>query len=248
MKWPQHREFDLKDRTILLGYVGSVAHGTSIFPKEGGIDDKDVMGVCVPPKDFYLGIKNFEQFSGYVDEYDITIYEARKFIKLLLKNNPNVLSLLWLSPNHYIFKSEAGELLINNRDIFTSKSAYTCFCGYAYGQLKRMTHYKFEGYMGAKRKELVDKFGYDTKNAAHLVRILRMGIEFLTTGELHVQRHDAAQLIDIKSGMYGLDVVQKMAEELFKHAEEAYYRSTLPAKPDYDRANKLLVEIVESRL
>jgi DNA relaxase NicK len=46
------------------------------------------------------------------------------------------------------------------------------------------------GYMGKKRRELVVRVGYDAKNAAHLIRLLRMGIEFLTEGTLYVERAD----------------------------------------------------------
>lgn len=51
--------------------------------------------------------------------------------------------------------------------------------------------------MGQKRRELVRRVGYDAKNAAHLIRLLRMGIEFLTEGTLHVERADATELLDI---------------------------------------------------
>ncbi len=56
------------------------------------------------------------------------------------------------------------------------------------------------GYMGEKRRELVRRVGYDAKNAAHLIRLLRMGIEFLTEGTLYVERADAAELLSIKRG------------------------------------------------
>jgi len=58
------------------------------------------------------------------------------------------------------------------------------------------------GYMGKKRRELVRRVGYDAKNAAHLIRLLRMGIEFLTEGTLYVERPDAAELLDIKRGVW----------------------------------------------
>ena len=49
--------------------------------------------------------------------------------------------------------------------------------------------------MGEKRKAIVRKYQYDVKNAAHLIRLLRMGIEFLETGELRVFRAmDAEEL------------------------------------------------------
>src|SRR5688572_25189955 len=56
----------------------------------------------------------------------------------------------------------------------------------------------FSGYMGEKRKAMVRKYQYDVKNAAHLIRLLRMGSEFLRTGELQVFRTtDAAELKQI---------------------------------------------------
>ena len=102
------------------------------------------------------------------------------------------------------------------------------------------------GYMGAKRKELVKRVGYDAKHAAHLIRILRMGIEFLMEGELHVERADAEQLLEIKRGEWTIDKVKTEAERLFRQAEEAYVRSVLPAQPDRDRAERLCMEIVSS--
>lgn len=71
-----------------------------------------------------------------------------------------------------------------------------------------------------------------------------MGIEFLVEGELHVERQDAQQLLEIKRGEWPLDRVKQEAERLFKLAEEAYVRSSLPSKPDTAKAEKLCMEIV----
>jgi len=249
MKWPKFDKFNLEERTILLGRMGSHSHGTYIPPADGGIDDIDVMGICVPPKEYYYGLQDFEQVDTWVDEYDIVIYEVRKVIRLLLKNNPNVLGLLWLRPEDYIEISPHGQLLIDNRDIFSSKLAFHSFTGYARGQLKRMTHHACKGYMGAKRKALVEKFGYDTKNAAHLIRLLRMGIEFIETGQLNVFRtRDADELKAIKRGEYMLFQLHIMADELFKRAEEVIKTSTLPDRPDKDKVEELLMEIVRAYL
>lgn len=111
-----------------------------------------------------------------------------------------------------------------------------------YASLKRK--YFSGGYMGAKRKELVRKVGYDAKNAAHLIRLLRMGIEFLVEGDLHVERADAEQLLSIKRGEWDIERVKDEAERLFKLAEEAYVRSSLPPKPDTQKAEKLCMDIV----
>jgi predicted nucleotidyltransferase len=235
--------------TILLGYVGSIAHGTYI-PKTdpNAIDDKDILGVCVADESTYLGLHHFEQKEVKQGEWDSVVYEIRKFFRLLLGQNPNVLGLLWLQEKDYIHVSESGREMLNNRGLFVSKQAYHSFAGYAHGQLHRMTHGAHEGYMGDKRKVLLEKFGYDCKNAAHLIRLLRMAIEFLGDGALQVYRPDAAELKEIKRGDWTLDRVKQEADRLFILAQEAFVRSTLPAHPNHEGAEKLLVSIMKREL
>lgn len=230
---------------IFLGYRGSIAHGTHVPPDDPhGIDDKDVMGVFVGSLSHYFGFDSKDTHEKFINEWDSVSYEVRKMFLLLLKCNPNVLSILWLPKHLIIYEDEFGKLLRENREIFVSKQAYHAFSGYAYGQLKRMEQFECHGYMGEKRKSLVSKFGYDTKNAAHLIRLLRMGIEFLTEGELHVVREDAKQLLEIKKGQWSIDKVKEEANRLFANAEEAFIHSKLPDKPDRQAAELLLSRII----
>jgi uncharacterized protein len=239
----------LPPKTLLLGYMGSHSHGTYI-PKENpdSIDDIDIMGVAVADEKVYMGLQSFEQKEAKYREWDSVVYEIRKYFRLLLQQNPNVLGLLWLREQEYVHISGPGRLIIENRRLFVSKEAYHSFAGYAQGQLKRMTHFEFRGFMGKKRKELVERYGYDCKNAAHLIRLLRMGIEFLADGELKVYRHDAEELKAIKSGQWTLEEVKKEADSLFEEARRAYESSPLPAAPDREKAERLLLEIIRSEL
>jgi hypothetical protein len=151
---------------------------------------------------------------------------------------------LWLRDNHYVERHKYGQILIDNRKLFVSKKAYHSFTGYAYSQLKKMTRAATKGYMGEKRKALVDKYGYDCKNAAHCIRLLKMGVEFLTEGKLNVFREDAPMLIEIKMGSWELEKVKREAEKLFTLAQEAYIRSGLPNEPEYDKINALVMGIL----
>ncbi len=103
-----------------------------------------------------------------------------------------------------------------------------------------------KGWMGAKRKALVEKHGHDVKNSAHLIRLLRMGIEFLETGELRVRRPDADELVAIKRGEWPLEKTVREAEKLFAKAEEAYERSALPERPDAEKAEEICVSVVRN--
>jgi predicted nucleotidyltransferase len=237
----------IPDDLIFLGYRGSIAHSMYVPNTDpNSIDDKDVMGVYLCSPSHYLGIhKEKDVREKWYKEWDCVYYELLKLVHLLEKGNPNVLSLLWLDQKHVIYKSDIWEDLLSIREAFVSKNVYHSFAGYARGQLHRMTHMNFEGYMGEKRKTLVTKYGYDTKNAAHLIRLLRMGIEFLTEGVLYVERkNDASQLLEIKKGEWTLEQVKKESDRLFSLCEEAYIRSPLQAQPDSKTINDKCVDIL----
>lgn len=111
-------------------------------------------------------------------------------------------------------------------------------------RFRKLHREHFSGYMGEKRKAMVRKYQYDVKNAAHLIRLLRMGSEFIATGNLQVYRTtDADELKVIKRGGWSLDQVKIEAERLFGGVEVARARSPLPPSPDAEAANALLIDL-----
>ena len=248
----------IREWAILTGWRGSIAHNMYIPGTDpNSIDDKDLMVICVPPVDYYLGTKRFgnrgrgtkeinREVSGTM--WDIVVYELQKFIALLTKANPNVLSLLWLRDNHYLKISEGAELLLDNRHLFSTKVAYKSFVGYAYSQLKRMERGSKGGWQSSRRKKMFEDVGYDAKNASHLIRLLRMGYEFLMTGTLSVFRTDASQLLEIKRGEWKLEAVKEESSKWFDLTHEALLRSPLPEEPDTDAINKLTKAILLKEL
>jgi predicted nucleotidyltransferase len=239
--------------TVLAGYRGSIAHGMYVPNTDpNSIDDIDVMGIHICPPEFYIGLANQRKEGKRLDVfeikegvYDMVFYELRKYIHLLIKSNPNVLSLLWLREQDYLVVKPYGQILLDNRDLFVSKKIYEAFTSYAFDQLRKMEKFNHQGYMGEKRKKLVEKYGYDCKNAAHCLRLLTMGIEFLQEGKLNVYREkDAYLFIDVKMGRWPLDEVHKYAAELFMRAEEALKKCTLPEEPPIDKIEKMLINIL----
>ncbi len=252
---------------ILMAYRGSVAHGMYVPGTDPhSIDDIDLMGVYVESPAFYKGIefkslgyggKKTDSQEYFIEQYDVVNYEIRKFFGLLMKGNPNVLTLPFLADDKIIFKHPVWNDIVENREVFVSKKAYTAFKGYARSQIRKMNasvvgedgveRVEYQGYQGARRRELVDKFGYDTKNAAHLIRILRMGVEFLKRGHLSVDRSgiDADELMDIKTGGWTLAQVRHEAELWEEYLDQQWQMSKLPEKVDLGAANKLLVGIID---
>jgi len=240
--------YALERYSIGAAYMGSHSHNTYV-PKDDpdSIDDVDIMGVVIPPPRQSIGLREWEHWTIQKDELDAVFYSLRKLVGLLLKANPNVVGLLWLKPDLYIHRHPAFIRLIEQRDIFSSKVAFDAFAGYATAQLKKMQSQAFQGYMGAKRKALVEKVGYDAKNAAHAIRLLRMGTEFLETGALRVFREeDAEEIRAIKRGEWTLEQVQSEAGRGFEKAREAKERSRLPERPDFGAAEQALLDITLS--
>lgn len=95
-----------------------------------------------------------------------------------------------------------------------------------------------------KRSALEEQFGYDTKHAMHLVRLLRMGAEALQTGVLLVRRPDAEELLAIRAGKWTYEELVEYAEMMDNDVRvNLYAKSSLPKKPDIHLAAKLVLDI-----
>ena len=94
------------------------------------------------------------------------------------------------------------------------------------------------------RSALEEQFGYDTKHAMHLVRLLRMGVEALQDEEIVVKRPDAEELLAIRDGAWEYEDIVKYAEDMDKQVREVHYKSTkLRKKPDLKFAAQLLMDV-----
>jgi uncharacterized protein len=94
------------------------------------------------------------------------------------------------------------------------------------------------------RAELERTHGYDTKHAMHLIRLMRMGLEVLERGELHVRRDDAEQLSAIRDGALSFDDLLAMARDLQQSMEKSAATTTLPHDVDHDRVDALLADVL----
>jgi predicted nucleotidyltransferase len=94
------------------------------------------------------------------------------------------------------------------------------------------------------RAALEAAHGYDTKHAAHLIRLMRMAIEALDSGELHVRRDDAAELAAIRDGAYTYEQLREVADDLQTRLDAAAAGTKLPPGIDRDAVDGLVAEII----
>jgi hypothetical protein len=97
------------------------------------------------------------------------------------------------------------------------------------------------------RAPLEEKFGYDTKHAAHLVRLIRMCNEILKTGKVNVDRTgiDAEELKEIRNGAWSFDKLVEYAKKMDDEAAEAYKISSLQDLPNIEKIEELCVSVSE---
>ena len=126
-----HTDPRLGNRIILLGVTGSYGYGTE---REGS--DIDFRGITLELPSDLIGFTEFEQFEDR--ETDTVIYGFNKIIRLLLSCNPNTIEILGIEPEKYVIRTDIGQELLDNRDMFLTKRAAESFGHYADAQLRRL--------------------------------------------------------------------------------------------------------------
>lgn len=104
----------------------------------------------------------------------------------------------------------------------------------------------------ADRAALEERYGFDTKHGAHLVRLLKMCREILETGKVNVWRGDidAEQILAIRAGHWSYDELLQWAEAEDAALTELYNqrRYAVPKQPDREAIDRLCVDLVEAAL
>lgn len=98
------------------------------------------------------------------------------------------------------------------------------------------------------RAELEAKFGYDVKHGGHLIRLMRMCKEILSTGQVVVLRPDREDIIAIREGKVSYNDLIEQARVLDEECEALYRTSTLRHAPDRNAIDEFLVDITERYL
>lgn len=262
--------FDVRERAILVVVAGSRAYGMNT-----PTSDTDMKGVVIPPASYYLGLDSFKvadgkehvaAFASFFQAANLppadegSLYEIVNAIKLsAIDCNPNMFEVFFGRPKDIMLASFLGmELRAGLQKLALSAKAKHSCSGMAMSQLARMKRRKADFDSGKDvaserndvRRELENKYGYDTKHAAHVVRCLRMGKEILLTGECHVYRPDAAELLAIRNGAWSFQQVDEYARQLDAELTDIYDRKAyvVPHSPDVKELNKLATRLVKMAL
>ncbi len=304
------------DNKILEIKVGSHLYGTNT-----PTSDIDYSGIFLPSKALVFGFQRVEEVNLSImdkDEagkntqnaVDRKLYELRKFVKLALENNPNLIEQLFVNEPNIVYINDAGRALLAQKHRFPHQGLVKKFKGYAFSQKHKMVirtdkFHELENafnYLKAyadqktllielkekylpfmtfnqdycvigdlnlqkgifvkkavsmieerlskvgNRKTLITKYGFDTKFASNLIRLILEGKELVSTGEIVFPLAYKQTILDIKLGLWTIKEVLDYAEQLEAETDVAVEKSDLPSKPRFDEIEQFTIQLLENHL
>lgn len=136
----------MEERRVLYKLrVGSHLYGLN-HPES----DEDYMGVFMPLAEDLLGLTKIEEIDNSTKssssnrrntagDVDDKMYSLHKFMHLLLQNNPNIVEVLFATPENILVDSPEFQELRANTDRLISHKVFYTFTGYAFSQKKKLT-------------------------------------------------------------------------------------------------------------
>lgn len=237
-----------------------VINGSYTYGVSTDDSDFDVYGFCIPHlemifphlsgeiEDFDKEAARFHSYQqhhihdpsarvGLGQDYDVTIYNIVRFLRLCMEGNPNMVNSLFAPRDSILFSTRIGEFVREHRKLFLHKGCWHKYKGYSYSQMHKMRTSKPIG----KRVATVAKYGYDVKFGYHVVRLLLEVEQILTEGDLDLRRH-SEQLKAIRRGEWTQEKLIEWAGDKEKALEKAYEESSLPWGPDTGAIKAILLE------
>lgn len=228
--------------TILRVPAGSTLHGLHI----PGTDDRDEMAVCIESLDAAVGFTEFEQYiyrtatertekqdaPSQPGDLDLTIFSLRKFLRLAMQGNPQIVQCLFVPYNLCVYRDARGAKLQELAPLIVSRECGKRYLGYLEAQRQRLLGER--GQKKTNRPQLEEKFGYDTKYAMHILRLGFQGVELMTTGKLTLPMadKDRAFVYAVRCGEVEIQEALTRAGELERQIKDLLLDAPIAAEPD----------------
>ncbi len=244
---------------ILTVEVGSTLYGVQ---GADGVDDLDLLSIVVERPEYVTGLKLWESHvwrtadegerSGDGD-IDHTYHSLRKFVRLACQGNPSILCALFAPADKLHLTTPLGLSLQSLFPSMVSKQAIPRYRGYMRSQALRLLGERGvgRGTRTGARPELVEKYGYDTKFAMHMVRLGCQGRELSETGKLRLPMKGLDRDIckHVRHGHWPLDEALNYAFTLdgeLDAFQTGAKDSVLPDEPAWDVVNDWLHSAYET--
>ena len=249
-----------------LGSIDSVVYGLQKFFKLAAdcnpniiellwVDSSDLLihsraGKAIrAARDLFLSLKAKHTFSGYAHAQLKRIKIHRRWLLDPPKGRPERAD-FGLPEEKLISGDALGTVISLENGGYSFSTALMEAIKKEKAYAAALAHWKqYENWKktrNPKRAALEAKYGYDTKHAMHLIRLMRMCVEILSGRGVIVRRtEDVEQLNEIRDGQWDYETVLDVAEALEDKAERLYKENPagLPKGANHKKLNTLCVEL-----
>jgi hypothetical protein len=215
-------DVEWRNFVIFRCIVGSRAYGL-----DHDASDVDRRGIYLPPASLQWALYGVpEQLEN--DATQEVYWELEKFLRLALKANPGILECLYTPLVEQA--ADIAQELLSMREAFLSKLVYQTYNGYVLSQFKKIA------------QDVRTQGAIKWKHPMHLIRLLLSGITVLREGYVPVRVDEHRdRLLAIRRGEMPWEEIDGWRLSLHRQFDEALTNTTLPERPDYERANAFLV-------
>lgn len=172
----------------------------------------------------------------YIADGLLSHNSLRKYLALVATGNPTALIPLFAPESDVLHITDAGRMLREVGPGLLSQRAGHRFLGYLRSQRERMV----SGRRVPARPELIERYGYDVKYAAHALRLAIQGVEVVRDGCLTLPMPDPYRelVLMVKRGELPREEVLRLIDDRARRLESLLSSgaSPLPEDPDLDRA------------
>jgi predicted nucleotidyltransferase len=211
--------------------------GSHLFGTNTPDSDLDLCGIFMPSDELLYGFhvcKEVDLSEQVKDEagrntkdaVDRKLHEYRKFVRLAMENNPNILHVLFADERNIVFKDKFGSRLLSMAERFPHKGAHRRFIGYAHSQKHKM-RIRPENYLALEHGLKVLGDFSDNDVLADVIGRTRPGVGFVDSGKgKHVKCGD----LSFERGVF----VKRAKRQIKERLSKATSRAALYTKYGYD--------------
>lgn len=227
-------------------------------------DKAQSVGVCIPYKDWFTGLRDFEEFKFG----KTTINGIHKTVNKVRNCDPKMIDMLYASDKHVLFEHPlASEFKEKMKTLPTTNTAYKTAKSYTVGNLKAMQNWeqqkvkweierqetgkKMSEYPPVPKKtdtansSMMTKFGYDTISAYEVVHVLKLFTELMKTGTIVDSRSYEPELYAIKHAQYkNFNEFNDYVQTLLKELDEAKEQSVL-GNHNFNKVQEWLINYID---
>lgn len=218
---------DLKGNTIPLNTFLADTNYSDKFIDIYNFDKKKIDNPTI--RDFLLFSASFKMLGENI--YNIFTAPDNKY-------NGGIFSMSGINVKNSAPK-EVGEFLfsiiVNKNDLKVHQD-----------EIKKLWNWKT--HRNEKRSVLEEAFGYDTKKASHLIRLLRSSKNIFLNNTYNPRLYgdDLKIVKNVLNGKYTYDEVMSMSKNLSTEIKDIVKTSKLPVSVNFEVANSILIKILNS--